>query len=200
MKKIGILGLHGSREEHAVAMKILGYKTVLLRKKEDFSDISGIILPGGESSSFGRVLKWSGLENILKEKILQEKIPVFGTCAGAILLAKKGSDYSIGAIDIEIDRNAYGRQIDSFAQDIIIQGEEKKFHALFIRAPKIVKINTDRINREDVESVEILSKESENPVLVRDTKKKILVATFHPELTKDTRIHEIFVRMIEETV
>jgi 5'-phosphate synthase pdxT subunit len=188
-KKIGILALHGSREEHAKAMEKLGYDIVFLREEKDFKNISGIILPGGESSSFGRLLEWSGIRNILEKKILEENIPTFGTCAGAILLAKKGSEYSIGAIDIEIDRNAYGRQVDSFSEEIEIRGESEKFHALFIRAPKIIATG---------ESVEILAKERENPVLVQNSQKNILVSTFHPELTNDTRIHEIFAEMIEK--
>jgi len=189
-KTIGILGIHGSREEHARAMQRLGFETIFLREKEDYSEISGIILPGGESSSFGRLLEWTDTRQILTQKIFQENIPVFGTCAGAILLASKGSEYSLGAVDIDIDRNAYGRQIDSFSENLEIseiREESQKFHALFIRAPKIIRVG---------ESVEVLAKHEENPVLIRDSQKKILVSTFHPELTEDTRIHEIFAEMI----
>ena len=186
-KLIGILGIHGSREEHAEAMQKLGFEIIFLREKEDYSEISGIILPGGESSSFGRLLEWTDTRQVLEQKILKEKIPVFGTCAGAILLAKKGSEYSLGAIDIDIDRNAYGRQIDSFSDEIDLAGESQKFHGLFIRAPKIVKIG---------ESVEVLANYDGCPVLVLDNAQKILVSTFHPELTSDTRIHEIFAEMM----
>lgn len=189
-KIIGILGIHGSREEHAEAMQKLGFETVFLREKEDYENISGIILPGGESSSFGRLLEWTDTREVLRRKIVEDGIPVFGTCAGAILLAHLGSEYALDVIDIDIDRNAYGRQIDSFSDDIEIaalDNASEKFHALFIRAPKISRVG---------EHVEVLAKYNEKPVLVQDSQKKILVSTFHPELTKDLRIHKIFAEMI----
>ncbi len=191
MKKIiGILGIHGSREEHAEMMEKLGFETRFLREKEDYAEISGIILPGGESSALGRLLEWTDTRDILTKKIVEEGIPVFGTCAGAILLAHSGSEYALDSIDIDIDRNAYGRQVDSFSEEIEISGisnDSKKFHALFIRAPKITRVGNN---------IKILAEERGSPVLVQDFEKKILVSTFHPELTKDTRIHEIFAKMI----
>ncbi|MEI7510580.1 MAG: pyridoxal 5'-phosphate synthase glutaminase subunit PdxT [Candidatus Peregrinibacteria bacterium] len=185
--KIGILGFHGSREEHANSMQKLGFQTVFLRTPEDFHDIAGIILPGGESGSFGRSLLWSGVREMLAQKILQEKIPVFGTCAGSILLAKNGSEYSLGAIDMDVDRNAYGRQVDSFSTEIVLPGEELPFHAIFIRAPKIIRVG---------QGCKILAEHAGNPILVHNSSQKILVSSFHPELTPDTRIHKIFAEMV----
>lgn len=187
-KTIGILGMHGSREEHAQMMEKLGYETRFLRSKQDFSDISGIILPGGESTSFGRLLDWTGTKEVFQMKVLQEKLPVFGTCAGSILLAKEGSEYSIGALDITVDRNAYGRQIDSFSEEVTVKNFLSPFHAVFIRAPKIAKVSED---------LEILAEHDGNPIVVKDSERNILVSTFHPELTTDTRIHEIFAQMVE---
>ena len=131
-KTIGILGMHGSREEHATMMESLGYQTILLREKKDYENISGIILPAGESTSFGRLLNWTDTKEIFEQKILQEHIPVFGTCAGAILLSQKGSEYGINAIDIDIKRNAYGRQVDSFGDEIFMKGIENNNEKFFI--------------------------------------------------------------------
>ncbi len=190
-QKIGILGFHGSREEHAKMMNKLGYECLFLRTPEDFLEICGIILPGGESGSFGRVLQWSGIREILKQKILKEHIPVFGTCAGSILLAQNGSEYSFGALDIDVERNAYGRQIDSFSTEISLMLPEedykKPFRAIFIRAPRISRVG---------KNCEIFATHNENPILVRDFSQKILVSTFHPELTTDDRIHKIFAEML----
>jgi pyridoxal 5'-phosphate synthase pdxT subunit len=187
-KIIGILGMHGSREEHAEKMRSLGYGTIFVRSGKDFERISGLILPGGESTSFGLLLKWSNIQEIFAQKILQDRLPVYGTCAGAILLSKSGSNFSIGAIDIDVERNAYGRQIDSFKTDIFfpIFGNSA-FPSIFIRAPKISRAGT---------GCEILGEYEGNPILVRDTEKKVLVSTFHPELTSDNRIHELFSSMI----
>ena len=191
IKTIGILGMHGSREEHAAMMESLEYKTVLLREKEDYKNISGMILPGGESTSFGRLLEWTDTKKIFEQKILEEHLPVFGTCAGAILLSQKGSEYGINAIDIDVNRNAYGRQTESFSEDIVIKGIEnnfQKFHAIFIRAPQINRIGKDLI---------VLAEYKNMPILVQDTTKNTLVSTFHPELTTDNRIHKIFADMVE---
>lgn len=191
--KIGILGLHGSKDEHAKIIEQLGHMVVFLKNKNDFAQLDGIILPGGESTSFGRLLEWSRIKNILKTKILEENIPVFGTCAGSILLASSGSEYCIGALNMKIDRNAYGRQVDSFSDTICIQTNKKKenktFHAIFIRAPKIKDIQSD---------IEILAEYKNSPVLVRSKTSPRLAATFHPELTNDHTIHKIFIDMIQK--
>lgn len=184
-KLVGILAAHGSREEHAHMMNTLGCDTIFLRSPQDFEGIDGIILPGGESPSFGRLLKWSNMRDIMIEYISERKVPVFGTCAGAILLAKTGSEYALKSIDMDIDRNAYGRQVDSFSDEIEIQGCNTKFHGVFIRAPKITRAG---------ENLTILASYNNDPILVQEG--NVLSSTFHPELTKDTRVHEIFLEMM----
>lgn len=194
MKKIiGILGMHGSREEHAAMMHKLGYDTIFLREEKNYKNISGIILPGGESTSFGKLLKRTNTRKILEKKILQDHIPVFGTCAGAILLSQKGSDYCLKALDININRNAYGTQIQSFSDEINIKNFSSPFHALFIRAPQI-----ESIGKSAEKNIEILAEYNNQIVLAHDIKNNILVSTFHPELTSDTRIHKIFADMVEK--
>lgn len=187
MRKIGILGAHGSREEHEKIMSRLGCEICFLRTQADFFEIDGIILPGGESTSFGRLIHWSGIESSLRACILEKKIPVLGTCAGAILLAFAGSEYSLGAIDIEVQRNAYGRQVDSFSESLYLINDPVPFHSVFIRAPQIVRVG---------ENVEVLAKYNEQPVLVREN--NVLACTFHPELTMDDRVHRIFMDMIDK--
>ena len=186
MITIGILGIHGSREEHAEKMQQLGCKTIFLRNKKDFENIDGIILPGGESTAFKLLLEKTGIENILKEYIIEKKIPTFGTCAGSILLSSSATKNNLNILDIEIDRNAYGRQIDSFSDEIKIEGLKNQFHAIFIRAPQIASVGTN---------IKILAEYKNKPVLVQS--ENILAATFHPELTNDLRVHEIFLEMIQ---
>jgi 5'-phosphate synthase pdxT subunit len=146
-------------------------------------------MPGGESTTMSQLLESSELFEPIK-KLIGEGLPVFGTCAGMILLASKiidGRDdqVSFGAIDIEVQRNAYGRQIDSFEADINVESFDSPFHAVFIRAPRIVKADG---------SVEILAEFGDDIVLAKQ--KNVLVASFHPELSPDKRIHEMFVKEI----
>ncbi len=177
--------MHGSREEHAEKMQQLGCETIFLRNEKDFEGIDGIILPGGESTSFKLLLEKTGLEKTLKKYIDEKKIATFGTCAGIILLSSSGTKNNMNVLDIAIDRNAYGRQIDSFSDEIEIEGFSKKFHAIFIRAPQIKSIG---------ENIKVLARYDNKPILVQS--ENILAATFHPELTNDKRIHEIFYNMI----
>lgn len=183
-RTIGILGVHGSREEHALALKSLGAKSIFLRSPKDFTTIDGIILPGGESTSFGRLLQWSNLLEPLKNAIFKQNLPVLGTCAGAILLSSEGSEYGLGALDIEINRNAYGRQVDSFSENILLENDPQPFHAIFIRAPQILSCGKE---------VNILASYNASPVLVQQ--KNRIACTFHPELTHDFRIHERFLTL-----
>lgn len=184
---IGILGVHGSREEHAHHMQKLGFETRFIRKKEDGEGIVGLIFPGGESTSFGRLMDWSGIREMLIEKIVTEKIPVLGTCAGAILLSSAGSEYSMNVLDITVDRNAYGSQVDSFSDEVYIPILEEYFHSIFIRAPKIVGYGP---------SVEVLAEYNNTPILVQNQEHTIMAATFHPELSDSLQIHRIFADMI----
>lgn len=178
MKKIGILDIQGSVEEHFAILdgiKKDRFTPVLVKTVEDIRNLSGLILPGGESTA---ILKLLQKYNLDKEIVNQVKngIPVWGTCAGGILLEK------LGLIDIEVERNAYGGQLHSFETELDFDG--KKIPGVFIRAPKISKIG---------ESVEVLSKYEGNAVAVR--KNNVLITTFHPELTNNIALHEYFVEM-----
>ena len=184
MKRIGVLALQGDFEKHKDTLKSLGRETVLVRTEKEMALCDGLIVPGGESSTLSKLLKKHELwENILE---FARRRPVFGTCAGLILLSKqiiKESVQPLGLIDIVTERNAYGRQIDSFIDEIDIKmsGMEFKFDGVFIRAPKIVSIGR---------GVTPLAWHQQNIVMVEQD--NILAAAFHPELTSDTRIHEYF--------
>ncbi|MDR1739274.1 MAG: pyridoxal 5'-phosphate synthase glutaminase subunit PdxT [Bacteroidales bacterium] len=178
-KTIGVLGIQGAIEKHVEIIDQLGYKTALVKTQEVLSNIDALVMPGGESTSMIRQLEWYSLLEPLK-KILQDGLPVFGTCAGLILLSNQ-----IKILDISILRNAYGSQINSFKTDLQVKGIDHKVPAFFIRAPLIEKVSDD---------VEVLSIYNNNPVLVKQG--KCMAATFHPELTNDTSIHELFVNII----
>lgn len=148
-------------------------------------------MPGGESTTMSHLLATSGLFDAIDSRI-KDGMPVFGTCAGMILLAKgvldgRKDQTSFGAIDIDVRRNAYGRQVDSFETDISVDGLVDTFHAVFIRAPQIVRCGAE---------VTVLAKHGEDVVLARQG--SILVASFHPELTDDTRIHSLFTGLLQE--
>ncbi len=181
-KKIGVLDIQGSVEEHFVALEKVGAEAVLVKNKKDFDGIDGLIGPGGESTTIGKLLKESGLD----KEILKLRVPIYGTCAGAILIAMKISGKqkanNLKLMDIEIERNAYGRQVDSFEKEIIFDG--KKIPAVFIRAPKIKKIG---------KNVKILAMDGKNIAAVREG--RLLATMFHPELTDDLSVHRYFLKM-----
>ena len=187
---IGILAIQGSREEHAEILKKLGVDFLYVRNKEELARVDAIILPGGESTTIGMLMARNSLNSALKEAIAGG-LPVYGTCAGAILLAKKivGSQQAdtLGLMDIGILRNAYGAQLDSFVTDLKVPvlGKEA-LEAVFIRAPQIENVG---------KGVEILAEYNKKPVLVRE--KNMLVSTFHPELTEDTRVHKYFLSFVK---
>ncbi len=186
--KIGILAIQGDFELHAQMLKKIGVAWQLVRLPQDLSACDGLIIPGGESTTFIKLLKKSGLYQELKT-FGQEKT-IMGTCAGLIILSKRIKNYpleTLALIDLEVERNAYGRQIDSFIDDIEINlnGTVKTFEAVFIRAPKIVRIGR---------GVVPLGKHKSDIVLAENP--HILVATFHPELTEDTRIHDYFLKKV----
>lgn len=184
MVKVGVLALQGDFEKHVQALDRLGVPAVEVREKSQLENIDGLIIPGGESTTIGKLLVRYGLIEPVKT-FAQKGKPIFGTCAGAILLAKEieGSTQDrIGVLDIAVKRNAYGRQIESFEADIFIPKiGELPVRGVFIRAPMIKHIE---------DGVEVLARFGDSPVLVKQG--KILAATFHPELTKDTRIHAFF--------
>ena len=188
-KVVGVLALQGAFNRHTRVLGELNVATQEVRTPEDLASVDALVMPGGESTTMSQLLESSELFEPIK-KMIHEGMPVFGTCAGMILLAKEiidGRDdqVSFGAIDIDVQRNAYGRQIDSFEAEIEVDGFNTPFQAVFIRAPRIVKA---------AQSVEVLAEFGVEIVLARQ--KNVLVASFHPELSPDQRIHELFVREI----
>src|SRR5438874_466216 len=177
--KIGVLALQGDFDAHRRRLEELGAKVVLVKKPEQLDEIDGLVIPGGESSTFLRLLGDAGFEK-LKDFVRIK--PTFGTCAGAILLAKEVENppqLGLGAIDIGISRNEYGRQIDSSIREGLFRGSSVEM--VFIRAPKISRLG---------DGIEVLATEGTDPVVVCEG--KTMAATFHPELTDDTRIHQAF--------
>ena len=176
---IGVLALQGDFDAHRRRLEELGAKVVLVKKPEQLDAIDGLVIPGGESGTF---LKLLGEEGFLKLKEFVHAKPTFGTCAGAILLAtevENPKQAGLGALDIRIRRNAYGRQIDSSIREGRLGGSPLEM--VFIRAPKIERIGPN---------VEVIATESSDPVAVRQG--KVMAATFHPELSDDTRVHQAF--------
>jgi pyridoxal 5'-phosphate synthase pdxT subunit len=190
---IGVLALQGAFAAHESVLNRLGVVTKRVRMVDDLRNLDGIVLPGGESTTMSNLLVSSGLFEPLADR-LHLGLPVFGTCAGMILLASRIIDgredqRSFGMIDISVRRNAYGRQIDSFETDLDIVGIGHQVPAVFIRAPAIDSIGPD---------VRVLSREGEHPCLVREG--RALAASFHPELTTDTSVHEMFVTIVRESL
>ena len=184
---IGVLAIQGDFAAHIKALRRIGAEAAEIRTKNDFHDISGLILPGGESTTMLKFFEDGDLGDSIKEFANSGK-PVFGTCAGAILLAREvynPTQASVGLIDMVIERNGYGRQVDSFVVTVQAIPELGNVKAVFIRAPRIKSVGPH---------VEILARFNGEPVLVRE--RNILAATFHPELTGDERTHRLFRDMI----
>jgi pyridoxal 5'-phosphate synthase pdxT subunit len=185
---IGVLALQGDYDAHRQTLNRLGVETVLVRKPEELDGIDGLVIPGGESSTFLKFLEREGFLNKLRDFVSQK--PSFGTCAGAILLAKdvvNPKQASLGVLDIAIERNAYGRQIDSSIMTAPTTLDGPPLEMVFIRAPRIERVG---------KQVQVLAERDGHPVLVREG--KILAATFHPELSNDSRVHELFVETVRE--
>jgi 5'-phosphate synthase pdxT subunit len=176
--KIGILAVQGNVREHAAVLRKLGADPVEVRKPEQLADLDGLVIPGGESTAIGRLARLYGLE----EAIRSFERPVFGTCAGMILLDRK----HLGVLDLEVSRNAYGRQVASFEADLDVD-DGPPLRGVFIRAPRVVETGPE---------VEVLAELDGEPVLLRQG--RIIVAAFHPELTDDTRVHERFLELVRE--
>jgi pyridoxal 5'-phosphate synthase pdxT subunit len=190
--KIGVLALQGDFDAHRRRLEELGAQVVLVRKPEQLDEIEGLVIPGGESGTFLKLLGSAGFEK-LKEFVRLK--PTFGTCAGAILLASEVENppqAGLGALNIRVRRNAYGRQIDSsiregkLVRDLDGQLNESLLEMVFIRAPKISHVG---------EGVEVLATEGNDPVVVRQG--SAMAATFHPELSDDLRIHQLFLNLIQ---
>lgn len=186
---VGVLALQGGFAAHELALVELGASTRQVRTIDDLNGLDALVLPGGESTTMSMLLESSKLFDPIAE-IISDGLPIFGTCAGMILLATSVHDArpdqrSFGAINIDVRRNAYGRQVDSFEADIEVASLLTSFHAVFIRAPQVIGAS---------ETVEVLARYDDNIVLAREN--AITVASFHPELTPDTRIHEVFIKSL----
>jgi len=189
MIKIGVLALQGAVREHIKSLEACRVEAVAVKRKEELEELDGLILPGGESTAIRRLIDKYNFMDALKEFARAGK-PMFGTCAGLILLARElvGFDEShIGVMDIKVERNSFGRQVDSFEADLTINGVADSFPAVFIRAPHIVEAG---------ENVEILSKHDDRIVAAREG--QFLGCSFHPELTENHAITAYFVEMVKE--
>lgn len=187
--KIGVLALQGDFDAHRKRLEELGAEVVLVRKPEQLDEIEALVIPGGESTTFLKLLGEKGFQQ-LKDFVTSK--PTFGTCAGAIMLATKvenPSQVGLGAMDMTVRRNAYGRQIDSFIDEVPASAELEQgkgpLEMVFIRAPKIESLGP---------AVEVLARQGGDPVLVRQGRS--LAATFHPELSDDSRVHAYFLRLV----
>ena len=177
--RIGVLALQGNFREHAAMLRRLGADVVEVRKSSQLEALDGLVVPGGESTTFMRLMRLYGLDEAVREFTR----PVLGTCAGMIVLDRN----HLGLVDIDVDRNAYGRQVASFEADLRLADDERPLRGIFIRAPRL---------REAGDDVEVLADYEGEPVLLRQG--RFLVASFHPELTEDTRVHELFLAAVRE--
>ncbi|HEX4745421.1 MAG TPA: pyridoxal 5'-phosphate synthase glutaminase subunit PdxT [Gaiellaceae bacterium] len=177
--RIGVLALQGAFREHEVALRTLGADVVEVRLPEELDDLDGLVIPGGESTTIVRLAELYGLD----EAIRAFPGAIFGTCAGMIVLDRE----HWGLADLEVERNAYGRQVRSFEAEVELAGEAIPLRGVFIRAPRVRALGSD---------VEVLGTLDDEPVLVRDG--RLLLASFHPELTDDRRVHELFLELVEE--
>lgn len=183
---VGVLAIQGDYLAHKARLEQLGAQVTLVRKPEQLDAVDAIVIPGGESSTFLNFLAERGFLEKLREFVSTK--PAFGTCAGAILLAREVENPpqpSLGALDIRIRRNAYGRQIDSSIREAATKLGNQPLEMVFIRAPKIVRTG---------DQVEVLATAGDDPVLVRQG--RIMAATFHPELSPDTRVHREFLKLV----
>lgn len=187
---VGVLALQGGFAKHLERLRSLDVIAIEVRTKEEMSNCHGLIIPGGESTVINRLITSNGLRKAIEE--FGQSRPIFGTCAGLILLSSHIQQSQIqpfGFLDITVERNAYGRQYDSFQVEVSVQTGNKitTIPAVFIRAPKIVRVGNN---------VQVLASYDNDPILIRE--KNFLGATFHPELTEDPTIHLYFLHMIKE--
>jgi len=177
--KIGILAVQGNFREHASMLRRLSAEPVEVRRAEQLDGLDGLVIPGGETTAIMRLVRLYRLEDAIRGFAR----PVFGTCAGMILLDRN----HLGVVDVEVARNAYGRQVASFEADLELAGEDEPLRGVFIRAPRVAEAGPE---------VEVLAELDGEPVLLREG--RVLVASFHPELTGDTRVHERFLDLVRE--
>jgi 5'-phosphate synthase pdxT subunit len=186
MTRIGVLALQGDFREHLLLLESLGVAAVPVKTPAQLAEVDALVIPGGESTTIGKMATRFGLIEPLRESI-DEGLPTYGTCAGLILLAgavTEGDQPLIGALDVVVRRNAFGRQNESFEADLEVSGLDRPFHAVFIRAPWVEKVGVE---------VEVLAQVDDHPVMVRQG--NILATSFHPELTGDARIHRMLLGM-----
>jgi 5'-phosphate synthase pdxT subunit len=177
--RIGVLAVQGNFREHAAVLRRLGAEVVEVRKPEQLEGLDGLVVPGGESTAISRLIEVYGLA----EPLAGFDRPLLGTCAGMILFDRS----HLGLLDLEVARNAFGRQVASFEADVELAGDEEPIRGVFIRAPRIAELGGD---------VEVLGTLDDEPVLVLQG--RVLAASFHPELTDDTRVHERFLELVRE--
>ncbi len=171
--------MQGNFREHAAMLRRLGADPVEVRTPGELEGLDGLVIPGGESTTFMRLMRLYGLD----EAVRRFGAPILGTCAGMIVLDRD----HLGLVDVEVARNAYGRQVASFEADLDLEDEPRPLRGVFIRAPRVRDVGAD---------VEVLAEHDGEPVLLRDG--RFLVASFHPELTDDTRVHERFLELVRE--
>lgn len=189
--KIGVLALQGAVKEHLQIMDQLGVEAVPIKRKEQLQDVDGLIIPGGESTAIGKLLRQYELREPILE-LHQKGKPIFGTCAGLILIAKhiaENNEPHLPLLDVTVQRNAFGRQVDSFEADLPIKDVAEDFQAVFIRAPLITEVGSE---------VDVLSAVSDQVVAVKQD--NLLGISFHPELTDDTRLHAYFLSMVKKAI
>ena len=193
---IGVLGIQGAVSEHIASMsKALKEantpgRVFVVKRKEDIKTIDALILPGGESTNISKLLHQSEIHDAILQRVQEKNLPIMGTCAGCVLLAKELTDNTnevelLYAMNMQVERNAFGRQKESFEQTIAVKGFSQPYHAVFIRAPIITKLWSNG---------EILAKINKKIIMARQD--KFLALSFHPELTDDLRIHKYFLSMI----
>ena len=186
---IGVLALQGDVREHLRSLTALGVEAIAVRRPDELASVDGLVLPGGESTTMVKLARIFDLLEPLRARV-KEGMPAFGTCAGMILLADRIVDgaagqETIGGLDITVRRNAFGRQVDSFEEDLTLTGLDEPVHAVFIRAPWVEEVGP---------GVEVLATAAEHPVAVRQG--PLLATSFHPEVDDDGRIHRLFVDLV----
>jgi 5'-phosphate synthase pdxT subunit len=188
--KVGVLGLQGDVREHLRALQAAGATGMVVKTAAELADADALVVPGGESTTIGKLMDRFGLLRPIIDRA-RTGMPMYGTCAGMILMAREvvgdhGAPNKLSVMDITVQRNAYGRQIASFEASLTVAGMGDPFPAVFIRAPVVESVG---------EAVEVLATYDDVPVLVRED--HLLASSFHPEMTGDGRIHELFVKMVK---
>ncbi|HVF52633.1 MAG TPA: pyridoxal 5'-phosphate synthase glutaminase subunit PdxT [Actinomycetota bacterium] len=189
MSKVGVLAFQGDVREHSAALERLGAAPVLVKTRDDLASVDALIIPGGESTTIGKLLDRFDMIDPIADRAASG-FPIYGTCAGLILLAasvtgKHDAPHRLGLLDIEVARNGYGRQVDSFESELEVKGLASSFRAVFIRAPIIESVG---------DAIEVLARCDGRPVLVRSA--NLMASSFHPEMTGDDRVHEMFLETI----